>query len=98
MSHAPSRVLRPSHSDHGKRFVFGSGNAAGVRRDDPLDALRVPRGERHADHAAPVVQDEREVLAQVQVVEQRFEVVDRATSASSRRAIRGGLSERPQPM
>ena len=34
ISHAPSRVLRPSHSDHGNRFAVGSGNAAGVRRDD----------------------------------------------------------------
>ena len=44
----------------------------------PLDALRVPGGEGHADHAAPVVQHEREVLAQAEVVEQRFEVVDAA--------------------
>ena len=50
--------------------------ACGVEHDEPLDALGVPRREREADHPAPVVKDERDVLRDAETVEQTLEVID----------------------
>jgi hypothetical protein len=45
-----------------------------VENDQSFDALGMAMRERHADHAAPIVQDQREAVAQLQMIEQRFQV------------------------
>ncbi len=49
----------------GHFFGFGEGEAAGVEDDEFGDALGVAGGVGHADHAAPIVQDECEGAAEV---------------------------------
>ncbi len=86
---AATEQVEPAHQEcaqyrprqqQGKRHPFARGQVEcrRVEDDQPLDPLGVPRGPGHADHASPVVYDERDLSVQRHGLEQEFEVFQAA--------------------